>query len=171
MEKWTDEQIRELLDRLPESPWEWIEDRWHGGWRGIVDAAGEEVIWPVLDPDDNDIDRFPWFHEDELDDNVREFITASRELVPSLLARARKAESEVRKLTKDMQELLAERRDLKTMLADAGIRNAVLEKRLNYTTELLAQLGNCPSVEPVQGCINVPCGVCWHEWLEQEGRA
>lgn len=92
MEKWTDEQIRELLEALPPLPWEWVEDRWHGGWRGVVDANGEDVFWPVLDPEDKDMDRYPWFHEDELSDEVREFIVHAPTLVLQLLERAQRAE-------------------------------------------------------------------------------
>lgn len=147
MEKWTDDQIRELCERATEGPWSDY---------GVGDVYADNH-WLVADFVSSIADR--------------KFIAAARELVPVLLDRAQRAETELHRCYKDIEQLTAERRDLKTMLADAGIRNAVLEKRLNYTTELLAQLGNCPSVEPVQGCINVPCGVCWHEWLEQEVRA
>lgn len=96
--------------------------------------------------------------------------------VDKLLGRAQRAEAEVRKLTKDLQELLAERRDLKAMLADAGIRNAVLEKRVDKLLCELEQDGEplaCPLARGwkcPQRDRKLTCSECWREWLEQEVR-
>lgn len=59
--------------------------------------------------------------------------------------RALKAETELRRCYKDLEQLTAERTDLKAMLADAGIRNAVLAKRLSRLLGMYADiaLGQC----------------------------
>lgn len=70
-------------------------------------------------------------------------------------ARAQRAEAEVGKLTMDMQELLAENNDQKAMLADAGVRNAVLEKRLKELLDMSLMGGwgvDCPSYERKKAC-------------------
>lgn len=196
MTKLTDEQIREMLNGLPKGPWEWIEDRWHGGWRGIVDTYGEQVLWPILDPDDEDIDRFPWFHEEELDGNVRSFTIAARELVPQLLERAQAAEGEleeeevankmlladaeilrkeliayirdIKNQNKRIHGLEQERNDLKAMLADAGVRNTVLQARLDRLLDLygedMAEEGGCAE-DMLETCNSEydgeECAKCW----------
>ncbi len=92
--------------------------------------------------------------------------------------RARRAEREVRKLTADMQELLAERRDLKAMLADAGIRNEVLTKRLKTVVRwfTMQQGRRCPSKAYQAQCDAYEgCHDCWAshvtQRLSQEVRA
>lgn len=91
--------------------------------------------------------------------------------------RALKAEAEVRKLNKDMQELLAERTDLKVMLADAGLRNAVLQKRLYAALDMYAErAAGCPSLslEAIRACevriascgdvTKQDCMKCWRDY-------
>lgn len=85
--------------------------------------------------------------------------------------RALKAEDEVQRCYKDLQELTAERDDLKAMLADAGIRNAVLDKRLDRMLEedITPDCPPCYADQPV-GCSR-ECKDCWRDWLEREVQA
>lgn len=69
--------------------------------------------------------------------------------------RVLKAEAELHKCYTDLQELTAERTDQKTMLADAGVRNAVLEKRLKELLDMSLMGGwgvDCPSYERKKAC-------------------
>lgn len=87
----------------------------------------------------------------------------------AMQTRALKAENEVQRLTNDMQELLAERNDLKAMLADAGVRNAVLEKRGNVLLKVLAEnTENSAGICPSSFCLENDCYECWRDWLERE---
>lgn len=87
--------------------------------------------------------------------------------------RAVTAELELRKCYKDVEQLTAERNDLQAQVSDAGIRNAVLEKRLERLLHEIED-SRCPTAPPAVGCIpdvHEPCYDCWREWLEQEVQA
>lgn len=165
MEKWTDEQIRELCERATEGTWE-VEKRYHE--ESYEEFIKDAAVVVKSEDGGSTITRI----ETDL-----AFIAAARELVPSLLARARKAESEVRKLTKDMQELLAERNDLKAMLADARVRNEVQKRWIRALIKVLVEeIRACPAeyVYEADQCAGqgyAVCKDCWHDWLEQEVRA
>lgn len=89
--------------------------------------------------------------------------------------RAEKADAELRKCYKDIEQLTAERNDLKTMLADAGVRNAVLEKRIDRLLDVIHDDCECESFEVCSNHVSgadcatgYDCKKCWHDWLEQE---
>ncbi len=109
-------------------------------------------------------------------------------------ARAQRAEAEVGKLTMDMQELLAENTDQKAMLADAGIRNGVLAKRLDKLLDMYAKYGStnadcvqdedwsledgrqaCVLLNNHEPVITLDCECCWRtrlsDYLRQEVQA
>ena len=78
--------------------------------------------------------------------------------------RARKAEAELRKCYKDLEELTGERNALKAMLADAEARNAVLQRRLYAALDMYAErAAGCPFAS----CGDVTkqdCMKCWRDY-------
>lgn len=151
MSKWTDEEIRELCVWAAPGPWE---SNYAGD---VLTQSGGQIA-----------DFVPY-------EGNREFIAAARELVPQLLDRALKAEAELRRCYKDMEELTAERNDLKSILTDAGLRNAVLQRRVDRLIDVLyldhEQLpeGYCETPPDGVDCeLAYECRKCWREWLEQE---
>lgn len=97
-------------------------------------------------------------------------------------ARALKAEAELRKCYKDIEELTAERDDQKQMLADAGIRNGVLEARLDnllgmYAAIMANETNDCPKLATTSACgvlRGVPgptshyCLRCWRDYAVRQ---
>ena len=75
-------------------PWEWLEDTWRGGYKGLVGKRGADVLFPQHCNDGDD--GAAWF--EELREEDREFIAMSREALPYWINRTQEAESRVREL-------------------------------------------------------------------------
>lgn len=95
----------------------------------------------------------------------REFIAAARELVPMLLDRAQRAEA----------RLVEEEVTNEALLADAGIRNGVLERRIDRLFDVIHDDCECESFEVCSNHVSgadcatgYDCKKCWRAWLEQE---
>lgn len=80
--------------------------------------------------------------------------------------RALKADLELRRCYKDLEQLTAECADLKSMLADAGVRNDVLQKRLGVVVTVLVEAKECPTKGHYQCAGYGSCEDCWREWIE-----
>ena len=101
--------------------------------------------------------------------------------------RAEKADAELRKCYKDLEQLTAKNNDLRAQVADARIRNDVLQRRLDKLLERFAgvmiETRNstwerrwCPNKEHQVSCDEFTnCTKCWISYLaqklEQEVRA
>lgn len=88
--------------------------------------------------------------------------------------RALKAEAELRRFYKNLGQLTVEHIDLKSMLADAGVRVEVLQKRLDKLVAILNERRiGCPPgrEESSKWCDLFLCDECWKDWLEQEVQA
>lgn len=83
--------------------------------------------------------------------------------------RALKAEAELRKCYKDIQALTAERTDARSMLADAEIRNGVLERRLNKLMRMYVEMAvgqcdeECYALDDDVKVSLWQCKACWRE--------
>lgn len=80
----TEKQLAEILEvceKLPKGPWEWVEDKFHGGYSGLVDAENKEVLFPNCC---NDGDEGAAWFEDYATPEVRHFITLARTALPQL---------------------------------------------------------------------------------------
>lgn len=80
-------EILELCEKLPKGPWEWVEDKFHGGYSGLVDAENKEVLFPNCC---NDGDEGAAWFEDYVTPEVRHFITLARTALPQLAEDYRK---------------------------------------------------------------------------------
>ena len=159
MEKWTDEQIRELCDKATEGPW------------GICLGSGYNLCTAVSSEKGSIIadclTDYMLESGQAVDDHRpnMEFIAAARELVPILLDRAQRAEA----------RLVEEEVTNEALLADAGIRNGVLEKRIDRLLDVIHDDCECESFEVCSNHVSgadcatgYDCKKCWRAWLEQE---
>src|ERR1700743_2660751 len=101
-------EIRERVEKATPGPWEWTADRWRGGYSGLSNDAGAEIVYPQT-ANDGDTGA-AWFEEMAEDDAA--LIAHARADIPFLLA-------EIERLTaardaayadgaKDMREKCAE---------------------------------------------------------------
>jgi hypothetical protein len=91
----TEKQLAEILEvceKLPKGPWEWVEDKFHGGYSGLVDAENKEVLFPNCC---NDGDEGAAWFEDYATPEVRHFITLARTALPQLAQRVIELEGQV----------------------------------------------------------------------------
>ena len=65
------------MSKFTRGPWEWVEDRWHGGYTGICGANNQEVLFPNHCNDGDDGDA--WF-EDLPSEADRNLIAAAPDL-------------------------------------------------------------------------------------------
>lgn len=70
------------MSKFTRGPWEWVEDRWHGGYTGICGANNKEVLFPNHCNDGDDGDA--WF-EDLPSEADRNLIAAAPGLYVALM--------------------------------------------------------------------------------------
>ena len=79
----TIEELKQALEAATPGPWEWQEDRWHGGYSGISNNQDKPVLYPNH-ANEGDWGA-AWFDEDELDQANARLIVAAGNNLPALL--------------------------------------------------------------------------------------
>lgn len=104
MTDWTKERqaaAQARCDAATEGPWEWVEDRWHGGYSGLVGRGEREVVFPNTE---NDGDTGAAWFEDFPPPEDRTFIAHARTDLPDALAELTQAQARIAQLEAERDE-------------------------------------------------------------------
>lgn len=147
----------EICNKATPGPWEWLEDTWNGGYKGIIGPNDREVLFPDHRNDGDDGDA--WFDEfpSEAD---REFIIEARTGWPAAIKRALVAED----------ALYHAQRQTNYWAKVYGEENERLRKLLRWAIEFISEGELLDNGTPVHSCLYylMPdaghCEVCEKYW-------
>jgi hypothetical protein len=147
-----------LYDAATPGPWEWTEDKWHGGYSGIcgpvVDGACLEVLYP--DHCNEGDDGAAWF-EDLPSEADRRVLTESREIAPYWIKQAVQARYDLQqeqRLHEASQNLVgaqaARIKELEEKPADPDLLDTLRDVRCDLIERICAKCEhNCSGCEEV----------------------